>query len=144
VHHVIISFRRPRPPVPHGRTSRRASPPATRRRHHDTRRRPARQGGRIYLERIEPLTTLNQHTAPPRRSGGIGRRAGFKIPSYPESTYDTSRNCLGRALGALAAEIAQDAPDLADVLTAWPALPEAIRAAIVAMVKASGIDRGKP
>jgi len=45
---------------------------------------------------------------------------------------------LGVLLGALAAEIAPVAPDLADLLTAWPMLLEAVKAGILAMVKATG------
>ena len=41
----------------------------------------------------------------------------------------------------------QESPELADVLTAWPTLPEAVRAGIVAMVRASapgdGVEAGK-
>jgi len=33
------------------------------------------------------------------------------------------------------------APDLAAVISAWPSLPEALRAGIVAMVKAAGQAR---
>jgi len=44
---------------------------------------------------------------------------------------------LGVLLGALAAEIAPVAPDLADLLTAWPTLPEPIKAGIVAMVQST-------
>jgi len=33
------------------------------------------------------------------------------------------------------------APDLAAVLAAWPELPEAIKAGIVAMVKAASLER---
>ncbi|MCE9556742.1 MAG: hypothetical protein K8T91_25615 [Planctomycetes bacterium] len=44
---------------------------------------------------------------------------------------DDSQNALGGLLGVLT-------PELADVVKAWPTLPEAIRAGIVAMVKASG------
>jgi len=40
-------------------------------------------------------------------------------------------------LGAFAAEIGPKAPDLAAVISAWPALPQALRAGIVAMVKAA-------
>jgi len=44
----------------------------------------------------------------------------------------------------LAAEIAPVAPDLADVLSAWPTLPEALKVGIVAMVKAAaGMEGGK-
>jgi hypothetical protein len=35
-----------------------------------------------------------------------------------------------------------DDPDLAAVVTAWPSLPEAIRAGILAMVRASAPDQG--
>jgi hypothetical protein len=41
-------------------------------------------------------------------------------------------------LGALAARIGPSCPDLAAVVSAWPALPDALRAGIVAMVKAAG------
>jgi hypothetical protein len=44
-------------------------------------------------------------------------------------------------LGVFSAEIAPLAPDLADVLTAWPALPEAMKAGIVAMIKAQEASR---
>jgi hypothetical protein len=40
-------------------------------------------------------------------------------------------------LGAFAAEIGPDCPDLAAVLSAWPRLPEPLKAGIVAMVKAA-------
>jgi len=43
----------------------------------------------------------------------------------------------------LAAEVAPAAPDLAAVLSAWLDLPEAVRAGIAAMVKASGADAGR-
>jgi hypothetical protein len=44
-------------------------------------------------------------------------------------------------LGAFAAEIGPKAPDLAAVVSAWPALPQALRAGIVAIVKAAGQAR---
>jgi hypothetical protein len=37
-----------------------------------------------------------------------------------------------------------DDPDLAAVVTAWPSLPEAVRAGIVAMVRASGRGGQEP
>ena len=45
---------------------------------------------------------------------------------------------LAALLGAFAAEIGPAAPDLAAVISAWPGLPKALRAGIVAMVKAAG------
>ena len=48
---------------------------------------------------------------------------------------------LGALLGAFAAEIGPKAPDLAAVVSAWPALPQALRAGIVAIVKAAGQAR---
>ena len=36
----------------------------------------------------------------------------------------------------------RESPELADVLTAWPTLPAAVRAGIVAMVRASAADSG--
>jgi len=55
----------------------------------------------------------------------------------PENTgtYDTPPKALGALLGAFAAEIGPKAPDLAAVVSAWPGLPEALRAGILAMVK---------
>jgi hypothetical protein len=46
-------------------------------------------------------------------------------------------------LGAFAAEIGPAAPDLAAVVSAWPGLPEALRAGILAMVKAAGGQPGE-
>jgi hypothetical protein len=34
----------------------------------------------------------------------------------------------------------QDWPELADLLTTWPTLPEPVRAGILAMVRVSGSD----
>ena len=44
----------------------------------------------------------------------------------------------GAFSGAFLAEIGRDDPRLADLLAAWPSLPEAVKAGIVAMVKAAG------
>jgi hypothetical protein len=55
---------------------------------------------------------------------------------------DEYRKGLGRDAESLASHLPHDtrsfAPDLAAVVAAWPTLPEALRAGIVAMVRASG------
>jgi hypothetical protein len=53
------------------------------------------------------------------------------------STYDTPPKALGALLGAFAAEIGPQAPHLAAVISAWPGLPQALKAGILAMVKAA-------
>jgi hypothetical protein len=45
-------------------------------------------------------------------------------------------------LAAQGQHAATDGPDLAAVVEAWPDLPEAIRAGILAMVNAASIERG--
>ena len=62
-----------------------------------------------------------------------------QLPQTPVSadTYETPPDCACQNLAQIAAEIAPVAPDLADLLTAWPDLPEAVKAGILAMVKAS-------
>jgi len=40
--------------------------------------------------------------------------------------------------------LSEKSPDLADVLTAWPTLPEAIKAGILAMVKATSGHLRRP
>ena len=50
---------------------------------------------------------------------------------------DTSPR-LGAPLGASAAELDPTAPDLAAVLSAWPTLPEPVKAGILAMVRVVG------
>ena len=61
----------------------------------------------------------------------------------PDSTSATTPERLSGLLGALAAEIAPSAPDLAGLLTAWAGLPDAIKAGIMAMVKATARE-GNP
>ena len=68
---------------------------------------------------------------------GLGNRTGDSTTIENSNTCGTPQDQLGVLLGALAAEIAPAAPDLADLLTAWPTLPEALKAGIVAMVKAA-------
>jgi len=64
-------------------------------------------------------------------------RAQLPQTPDPTSTYESPPDCLCQNLAQIAAEIAPAAPDLADLLTAWPDLPEAVRAGIVAMVRAT-------
>ncbi|MBE3070974.1 MAG: hypothetical protein IMZ66_12130 [Planctomycetes bacterium] len=71
---------------------------------------------------------------------------GFEDRSTPDvtpasnATCETPQQALGRLLGAFAAEIGLKCPDLAAVVTAWTGLPEALKAGILAMVKAT--DKG--
>jgi hypothetical protein len=60
-----------------------------------------------------------------------------------EPTQHSLENCTNRApggakSGALAPERPAIDPALAALIDAWPTLPEAIRAGIVALVRASG------
>ena len=62
-------------------------------------------------------------------------------PPAAASTCENPPADLGAFLGALAEHL-PDAPDLTSLLAAWPALPDALKAGIAAMVKvASGNDR---
>ncbi len=72
------------------------------------------------------------------KSCGSVSQAAANIGGYGKSPPD-----LGVLLGALAAEIGPVAPDLADLLTAWPTLPDPVKAGIVAMVKAARSDSGR-
>ncbi len=52
----------------------------------------------------------------------------------PPKTYDEGSDC---ACHSLCQTLAENAPDLAALVTAWPNLPEPITAGILAMVKAA-------
>ena len=66
------------------------------------------------------------------RSNGEG---GIRTPL--ENTGKTGfSDQSGAKSGALAAREAPSDPDLAELIDAWPTLPEAIRAGILAMVRA--------
>ena len=71
---------------------------------------------------------------------GLGNRTTPGVTDSIADTYGDRQGELGVLLGALAAEIAPDAPDLSAVLSAWASLPDAMKAGIVAMVKAAAID----
>ena len=68
---------------------------------------------------------------------GLLNRSGHEATACQRDTSENDQAALGVLLGALASEIAPVAPDLADLLTAWPALPEPVKAGIAAMVKAA-------
>ena len=74
-------------------------------------------------------------------NGSVNRRFDGASDSLTDTCAD-SQERLGVLFGALAAEIAPVSPDLADLLTAWPTLPEPVKAGIVAMVKAACPEHG--
>jgi hypothetical protein len=56
------------------------------------------------------------------------------VPTSEKSgTYDSADKRLADSL----ADLAQNDPDLAGVIRAWPELPDGIKAGIMAMVKAA-------
>ncbi|MBE3097831.1 MAG: hypothetical protein IMZ44_12000 [Planctomycetes bacterium] len=69
---------------------------------------------------------------------GLANRCTPDVTAEKTGTSAQSPDRLAALLGAFAAEIGPKAPDLAAVVSAWPGLPEALRARIVAMVKAAG------
>jgi len=71
------------------------------------------------------------------QSSGLLNRSDDSASTCPEGTSAITAERLSGLLGAFAAEIAPVAPHLADVLTAWPSLPEALKAGILAMVRAA-------
>ncbi len=87
-----------------------------------------------WLERCSASGKMPMHTGEWRN----GRRIGLKIRSdssvKPESaiTSEDGPDVLADCLAFLG----QEMPDLAAVVSAWPRLPEAVKAGILAMVKA--------
>jgi hypothetical protein len=75
----------------------------------------------------------------PERLMGPVSKTGVPSAQLPAaaSTCENPAGDLGAFLGALA-ELAPDASNLAAVLAAWPALPDALKVGIAAMVKAAG------
>jgi hypothetical protein len=59
---------------------------------------------------------------------------------HPPESLDNSHvpESRGAESGALGGDSIPFSPDLVQVITAWPQLPEAMRAGIVAMVRAAG------
>ena len=62
---------------------------------------------------------------------GLENRKHGGATSDLSATYDDTQNCLPPSLSP-----AESMLDLADLIRAWPDLPPAIRAGIMAMVKA--------
>jgi hypothetical protein len=102
---------------------------------------PASQG------RTEVDTPQGEAENPPyeRRSGEIGRRAGFKIRSTGD--VETAAKPADKAVSeknhaktemVLARHLRQD-PDLAELVSVWKLLPEATRAAVLAIVRAKPV-----
>ncbi len=59
----------------------------------------------------------------------------------PKNTGKTGISAdAGADAGAVETRNAHEDPDLRAIIDAWPALSEAIKAGILAMVKASGMD----
>ena len=65
---------------------------------------------------------------------------GFSVTEQTaKSSGDTTISAsAGANAGAVETKTAHDDPDLQAIIDAWPALPEAIKAGIVAMVQAAG------
>jgi hypothetical protein len=75
----------------------------------------------------------------PERLNGLVSKTSVP-PTQPSAAASTCENPaaeLGAFLGALAEQLVPTAPNLAAVLTAWPTLPEPLKAGIAAMVKAA-------
>jgi len=68
----------------------------------------------------------------------------MSFPGWSEFCRDTTCRDLSRPQRATksATRPLPDDPDLAAVVTAWPDLPEVIRAGIMAMIKASDRPQG--
>ncbi|NOT01404.1 MAG: hypothetical protein HOP29_12335 [Phycisphaerales bacterium] len=79
-----------------------------------------------------------------RRAGLEPATVGLEIRGAESVTDGESTACaptaetLGVLLGVFLPKLAETDPELAAVVAAWPTLPDAIRAGIVAMVRASG------
>ena len=74
---------------------------------------------------------------PPRpvsQSNGLANRPSRRAKPNPGKSLRLARESVAHHLPT---DTCQNDPDLAAVVTAWPGLPEAIKAGIVAMVKAA-------
>ena len=102
-------------------------------------------GSKRHAENTGKTELRSVFCGPEARSAGVAEladalasKSGVKLPQVVENTSGcaNSQNQLGAFLGVLAARLSPDAPDLAAVLSAWPDLPDPVRAGILAMVKA--------
>lgn len=72
---------------------------------------------------------------------GLENRSPSTATTTPATTCETTPGRLSALLGVLAAQLAPFSPELARVLTAWPRLPEALRAGIMAMIHAADTNQ---
>ena len=75
--------------------------------------------------------------SPPVIMGPPGLEPGT-LSACTGSELQKTRDQPGAESGAVRAESQSYNPDLAAVVTAWPTLPEAVTAGILALVQASG------
>ena len=100
----------------------------------------ARERFRVRSDADDGKVTMRAVGVEPTTNGLKGR-CGESITSDSANTCDNPADPLGVLLGVLRSEC----PDLAAVVAAWPTLPDAVRAGIVAMVRASAAaDAAKP
>ena len=69
--------------------------------------------------------------------GGLLNRPTSDVTPFQSSTSESSPGDLASYLALLS----EKSPDLAAIVKAWPDLPEAVKAGIVAMVKAADAGR---
>jgi hypothetical protein len=77
-------------------------------------------------------------------SMGLSRKPAHRLSRYrtPQARTTIRQNVLASYLDHLFQRLDKAYPDLATVLSAWPALPEPLKAGIVVMVKAAGKQGG--
>jgi hypothetical protein len=76
---------------------------------------------------------IKNEKAPPGFEPGVADLQSANDATQPVANYDTSENDSERLAFCLAL-LARKSPDLARVIDAWPMLPAALRAGILAMI----------
>ena len=67
---------------------------------------------------------------------GLANRTSSNVTNCKDKTSKDTPSNLGLILGAAASETMGDYPEFAQVAASWPALPQAVRSGILAMVNA--------